>query len=387
MAPVTRRTAMAGALASLVAPAPGRGSTSASPLPLRDQAAVKGILYGSCVQVLEIEAKDDFTALIIAECGCVVPETAMNWNVGMRGRRPGVEDFSGADGIIDFSTKNNLAVRGHSLLWYQGAPEWFRAIPDRAGAEAAMVRFIAEMCTRYKGRVFCWDVVNEPIDVQDGRPDNLRRAVFLDQMGPEYFDLAHHVARATDPTVSLVVNDYGIEYDTPSQNKKRDAVLRLLERMKKMGTPVDALGVQAHLRVGGFPLSQPKLRRFFADVAALGLDIHITELDVTDEQTPPLIMVRDQLVADEYERFLDVALDQSAVNVVVTWGLSDRHSWINGEEDDRHVRPTDGQPYRPLPFDATLARKPAWSALARAFQRAQPRKSAVPFLPARQSAP
>jgi hypothetical protein len=42
--------------------------------------------------------------------------------------------------------------------------------------------------------------------------------------------------------------------------------------MRWAGTPVDALGVQGHLDVGGDPFSPAKFRRFLAEVAALELD-------------------------------------------------------------------------------------------------------------------
>lgn len=381
MPPVTRRRAMAGALASLVASAPRSGLAAAPPPALKDLAAAKGLLYGSCIQVGEIEANDALTALMAAECNCIVPETALAWNAGLESFYEGKLDFADADVVTGFARQHALPMRGHFLLWYQGVPDWFKALPDAARVEAAIVRFITTMCTRLKGSVFCWEVVNEPLNLKDGRPDGLRRAVFLDTLGPDYIDLAHHVVRATDSKARLVVNDYGFDYDTPEQNKKRDALLRLLERMKKAGTPLDTLGVQAHLRTGGIPMSQSKLRKFFDEVVGMGLDIHITELDVTDERTPPLVVARDQLVADEYRRFLDVALDQEAVNVVVTWGLTDRHSWINGEDGKPLFRPTDRQPYRPLPYDAALKRKPAWYALARAFETARPRKPVLAFPP------
>jgi hypothetical protein len=83
------------------------------------------------------------------------------------------------------------------------------------------------MCRRYRGRVFCWDVVNEPIYVEHGRADNLRKTVFLDQIGPDYLDLAYRAARAADPDAHLVVNEYGLVYETPAQDAKRTAVLRL----------------------------------------------------------------------------------------------------------------------------------------------------------------
>jgi endo-1,4-beta-xylanase len=369
---LTRRQTMAGALAALLI---GKSRTEGAdaPPPLRDLAAAKGILYGSCVQQAQLAAEDDFTALLLRECAALVPENEMKWQ--WMSHRPGEEDFSVPDRIVDFAMRHRIAVRGHNLLWYWRTPNWFKTLPDRASAEDAMLRRVTNMCRRYRGRVFCWDVVNEPVEIEDGRADNLRKSVFLDRIGPEYLDLAHHAAREADPGACLVVNEYGLVHDTPAQDKKRAAVLRLLERMKRAGTPVDALGVQAHLDVGGDPFSPEKLRRFLAEVAALGLDIQITELDATDERAPAEIEARDRLVADDYARFLDAALDEPAVNVVVTWGLSDRHSWIVRHESNSGGWRKDGLPSRPLPFDATLARKPAGDALAAAFRGAPARAS------------
>jgi endo-1,4-beta-xylanase len=50
------------------------------------------------------------------------------------------------------------------------------------------------------------------------------------------------------------------------------------------------------------------------------------------------------------------------VIAVLTWGLGDRYSWL------AKFKPReDGLPVRPLPFDESLAGKPAWTATANAF--------------------
>jgi endo-1,4-beta-xylanase len=199
--------------------------------------------------------------------------------------------------------------------------------------------------------------------------------VFLEALGPGYLDLAYRLARKTDPKARLVVNEYDIELDTPEHETRRTALINLLQRMQKAGTPVDAVGVQAHLdAVGGPPFSAERLRRFLAEIAALGLTIEITELDVTDERAPADTARRDQLVADTYRRFLDAALDEPAVNLVVTWGLSDRHSWIVRRETNQIKWRGDGLPSRPLPFDTDLQPKPAFAAIAAAFAAAPTRR-------------
>jgi endo-1,4-beta-xylanase len=189
--------------------------------------------------------------------------------------------------------------------------------------------------------------------------------------GPDYLDLAYRTAREADPDARLVVNEYDVELDAPEQEARRTALINLIGRMQRSGTPVDAVGIQAHLAcAGGPPFSPVRLRRFLAELAGLGMTIQITELDVTDENAPADTAVRDRLVADTYARFLDAALDEPAVKMVMTWGLSDRHSWIVRKETHESNWRTDGSPSRPLPFDAELKPKPAFEAIAQAFAHA-----------------
>jgi endo-1,4-beta-xylanase len=307
------------------------------------------------------------------EAGLVIAENEMKWQVMNRGA-PGDDDYAPADTIAAFAAADNLVLRGHNLLWYHRTPEWFFDLPDQTEQERAVIEHIEQLAGRYRGRIHSWDVVNEPIEPTDGRPDGLRAAVFLETLGPEYLDLAYHTARDADPNARLVVNEYDVELDAPEQEARRVALLRLLERMRRFGTSVDAVGIQAHLTaVGGPPFSAPLLRRFLADIAGLGLTIQITELDVTDENAPADVTVRDSLVADTYRRFLDAALDEPAVKMVVTWGLSDRHSWIVRQETYQTKWRTDEAASRPLPFDADLEAKPALEAIAQAFQHAPTR--------------
>jgi endo-1,4-beta-xylanase len=134
--------------------------------------------------------------------------------------------------------------------------------------------------------------------------------------------------------------------------------------MRRAGVPVDILGIQAHLEIGVKPFSARKLADFIAAVSALGIEVAITELDVVDAAAPGNIAKRDSMVADEYRRFLDVALASPSVRTVFTWGLSDRHSWIVRRESGANTWRSDGLAPRPLPFDTVLAPKPAWASLS-----------------------
>jgi len=142
----------------------------------------------------------------------------------------------------------------------------------------------------------------------------------------------------------------------------------LLARLKARGVPVQALGLQAHLQAGVKELNQTQLAQFCADVAALGLKIVITELDVRDNRVAGDPALRDEAVASQARAYLDAVLTCPAVMGVLSWGLSDRRSWLNDElpRDDKLVQ-------RPLPLDSELRRKPLWQAIADAFAAAPPR--------------
>jgi endo-1,4-beta-xylanase len=371
-----RRSILAAGLAALAA---GIAAEVGPPVPaaetaeLRRLAAAKGLLYGTTISAAQIVHDPAFVDLVLRQAGLVVPENDMKWQ-DMNLGAPGRDDYRPADTVAGFAVEGGLVLRGHNLLWYYRTPPWFLRLPSRDAQRRAVVEHIRALAGRYRGIVHSWDVVNEPIEPKDGRPDGLRKAVFLDALGPEYLDLAYRTARETDPKARLVVNEYDVELDTPEHEARRTVLLNLLQRMRRAGTPVDAVGIQAHLTAfGGPPFSAARLRRFLADIAGLGLTVQITELDVTDAHAPADIGVRDQLVADTYRRFLDAALDEPAVKMVVTWGLSDRHSWIVRRETNETKWRKDGLPSRPLPFDADLQPKPAYAAMAEAFAHAPSR--------------
>jgi endo-1,4-beta-xylanase len=373
----TRRGFLAAGRAALGAGATGmrsRRSRAAETIALRKLAAEKGLLYGTTISATQITGDPPFVELVRQEAGLVVAENEMKWQVMNRGAL-GDDDYGPADTIANFAAAHNLVLRGHNLLWYHRTPNWYFDLTNRQEQERAVVDHIRQLAGRYRGKIHSWDVVNEPIEPKDGRLDGLRTAVFLETLGPEYLDLAYHTARDVDPKTRLVVNEYDIELDAPEHEARRIALLHLLERMRRSGTPVDAVGVQAHLTAdGGPPFSASVLRRFFAEIAGLGLTIQITELDVTDEHATADVTIRDGLVADTYRRFLDAALAEPAVKMVVTWGLSDRHSWIVRQETSQAKWRTDDAASRPLPFDADLEPKPAFDAIAGAFAHA-PRRA------------
>jgi endo-1,4-beta-xylanase len=181
----------------------------------------------------------------------------------------------------------------------------------------------------------------------------------------------------TDPAARLVYNEFDIEMELPDQLEKRRVLFDLIDGFKKRGTPLDAVGLQSHLFIADMARFDEKAFSGFLDeLAARGLQIMLTELDCVDKGAPSDIAARDAAVAAVYRRYLDVALAHRAVTTVITWGVSDRMSWIVSVGDPRTKR-EDGLRPRPLPFDADCRPKPVYTAMAEAL-RSAPQRAAAP---------
>jgi endo-1,4-beta-xylanase len=219
---------------------------------------------------------------------------------------------------------------------------------------------------RYAGQMHSWDVVNEQVETRNANVDGIRVTPWFTVLGYDYIDRAFRTAHAADPHTSLVYNDYDLELNTDWHAARRRRVLRLLQDFKSQGTPVHALGIQAHLTPEG--VFEPAIFTNFLDhVAAMGYAIIISEMDVVDNTFPADVASRDAMVADVYRRFWTTALAHPAVTIALTWGITDKYTWLNTVD---FARRTDGLPVRSLPLDDQYHRKPAYDVLLKALATA-----------------
>jgi len=152
-------------------------------------------------------------------------------------------------------------------------------------------------------------------------------------------------------------------------------VLKLLEGFRKRGTPVDALGVQSHIRLLK-PLSAAKIvresegpwRRFLDEVVGMGYKLLVTEFDVNDRMAPTPIGPRDRMVADYAKAYLNLMLSYPQLGDLLCWGMVDRYSWL--EQFDPRA---DKTPKRGTPYDANFRPKLLRQAIAAAFSQARTR--------------
>ncbi|MFQ4142085.1 endo-1,4-beta-xylanase [Chlorogloeopsis sp. ULAP02] len=339
---------------------PKRDFTVVGQASLKQRAAAKGLIFGAATEQRILLTNTQFANTFVKDCGMLVAENDLKWFT-IRSN-PHIFDFTKGDWLAKFARTHGMLFRGTPLVWELGLPRWFKKKVNHKNAERFLVEHITKVAKHYAGIVHSWDVVNEAIAVsRSKRSDGLSRSPWLEFLGEGYIELAFRTAAKADPKAMLVYNDRWLDYDTPVGNAQRAAVLKLLERLKSKKIPVHALGIQAHLKARETRFNAEKMRGFLKDVASLGLKILITELDVQDEGLPADSMVRDRIIAAAYEDYLSVVLDEKAVIAVLTWGLSDRYTWLSRTSK------------RPLLYDSYFQRKLAWNAIARAFEQAPKR--------------
>lgn len=324
-------------------------------------------LFGAAVRPDQLT---DETPLLHAIRGCqlLVPEYHGQWSA-VEWRR-GDPWYGNYDAICDFAEKHGQQVRGHSLIWEQMTPGWARDEMLSARDWTTIERHFATLLPRYSGRIHEWIVVNEMIDTEQG-DHGFRRTAFQRAYGNDYVRRALETAHVLDPRAKLMINDYSLLYDNSVDEARRSQMLRLVERIKASGTPLDMVGIQGHLELRKGRIAQLKAARFIRDLSAMGVEVAITELDVLEDDLDGPVEARDARVAQAAQDLLEVVADQPAVGSVVTWGLSDTQSWLQDRlpatRAAQACSPVDcGRMNRGLPFDGAMRPKPMHAALQRA---------------------
>ena len=348
MRTATRRQALAGLAATTVAGA------SAPAL------AARAVPFGSAAQIETFRADARYRDALRRLCDVIVPMNDLKWEA-LRHRRDGF-DFTGADELVGFATSNGKALRGHALLWGDALPPWARQMSSRAEAERELVGHIETVVGRYKGRIATWDVVNEVIAF-DPKPDApMRDTIWQRLLGSEHVEIAFRTAAKADPKARLVLNDFHFEEAVPGAAARRAVALGIVRRLKDKGIPIHGVGLQSHLYADK-TLDSDGIAKFVADLAALDVEVEITELDVIDWKLAAGTELRDRIAAEQVRTYLTAICSVRPPRAIVTWGLTDRYSWVHDTFPRR-----DAARARPLPLDANYRPKPMMHVIER-FRR------------------
>lgn len=325
---------------------------------LRERADKAGILVGTAV-VPQLFGEAAYAETLAREFNMIEPENAMKWGAIRPSRS--TFNFVPGDKVVEFAKTHGQKVRGHCLIWGKYNPVWLARGKFTAAQLSDLMReHINTVAKHFAGQVFAWDVVNESFNAQGGMEHSIwydSPGIGLAGKGTAYIEQAFRLARAADPKALLFYNDY----DTEGLNAKSDAVYAMAMDFKKRGVPIDGVGIQAHV----FNLSMKEISSLAANIkrlTALGLQVHITEMDVAlPLDAKGTLMDRADLErqAEIYRFVANACLEQPGCSAFQTWGFTDKYSWIPDY--------TKGKKGAALLFNEGYHPKPAYNALIEVF--------------------
>lgn len=303
--------------------------------PMREYATRAGKGLGVAVPVWRgYLDQPDKASLISTNFNMVVAENCMKFDAIHPSRDS--YSFGGPDGLVDFAIKNDMAVRGHTLVWHKQVPGWLTSDGKinshkytRDELLTIMKEHIDKVAGRYKKKIREWDVVNECLDDDqsivwtDPKSFKLRQSVWQLGIGSDFIEKAFEYAHQADPDAELYLNDYGVEF---MGQPKAEAFYNLAKSLVEKGVPIHGVGLQCHITVGELKADKlvANIRRF----EEIGLKCIITELDIAQDN--PGSEGADVRQAIEYCETVNAALSEPNCPTVMIWGIKDDDSWRKG---------------------------------------------------------
>jgi len=169
--------------------------------------------------------------------------------------------------------------------------------------------------------------------------------------GSAYVEQAFRWSHEADPKALLFYNENGGE----GLNKKSDAIYAMVKDFRQRGVPIDGVGLQMH--ISQFDLDTAAIASNIARLTALGVQVHLTELDISLPVDSDGTAVKNDLArqAEVYRGIVRACLQSPGCTAIQTWGFTDKYSWIGS-----HSHHTRGAA---LPFDGAYKPKPAYDAI------------------------
>jgi len=341
-------------------------ATGTTNTPSLKQTFKNDFLMGTALSSQQIEEKDSGAArLVPQQFNAVTPENIMKAEI----IHPGWDryNFDLADKLVAYAKKHDMKVTAHTLIWHSQTPSFLRGMKDADSVKQYFVNHINTVASRYDGKVYSWDVVNEALN-EDG---TLRNSIFLQKLGNDYIVEAFRLAQKAAPHTLLYYNDYNIE-----QPKKRAGAIEIIKKIQAAGVRIDGVGIQGHWHADNVPMEN--IEQSIKEFSALGIQVAFTELDLSvlpnpgnrpnsadisqtaeynakiNPYTKALPDSLQQKLAVAYADLFNLFLKyKDNISRVTFWGVNDGQSWLNGF-------PVRGRTNYPLLFDRQFNPKPAF---------------------------
>ena len=344
---------------SPAAPHTAAAAPAVAPDSLRALAAKVGLHIGTAASPSRL-SNPNVAAITAAQFSVLTPENEMKWQVVEP--TEGTFDWTGADNLVNFAEANHELVRGHTLLWHNQLPTWLTTgvangtISD-AQLKDLLHQHITTEVSRYRGKIWQWDVANEFFT--DSNPSTINPNDFwISHLGTGIIADAFRWAHAADPHALLCYNDYNIAGEDGS-NAKSDAVFAMVQSLLAQGVPISCVGDQGHLDTQ-FGFSGTRMQQDLQRYVSLGVKVAITEADVrtfvetTDSNQTPTDSLSQFAQPFEFGQMLKACLAVRDCISFTIWGFDDAESWVPGTFK--------GEGFADI-YDVNLNPKPAYTEL------------------------
>jgi endo-1,4-beta-xylanase len=292
---------------------------------LREKASKADVMIGAAVNVHYLP-EAAYASTLSREFNMLEPEDAMKWE----SLRPDEKtfNFGDADRLVEFARTHGMKVRGHNLVWGTHNPEWLMRNGYSSRKLSALLHdHITHVVDHFQNRVFAWDVVNEAFNEKGKLHDSIwyKQPGIGAGSGTAYIEQAFRWAHEADPHALLFYN----EAEAEELNSKSDAVYAMVQDFRHRGVPIDGVGFQMHIY--NLNPNLPSIAANFARFGKLGVQIHITEMDVAlpVTETANVRNLADlDRQAEIYREIVKICLQTLGCSAIQTWGVTDKYSWL-----------------------------------------------------------
>ncbi|HPD00169.1 MAG TPA: carbohydrate-binding protein, partial [Acetivibrio sp.] len=245
----------------------------------------------------------------------VTPENSTKWGSVESSRD--VMNWSQANMAYNYAKSNGFPFKFHTLVWGSQEPGWVSGL-SASEQKAEVLEWFDAAAEKFGDSEYV-DVVNEPLHAKP----SYRNAIGGDgSTGWDWVIWSFEEARKRF-SGKLLINEYGIINDGNATNQ----YIQIINLLKERGL-VDGIGIQCHC-FNIDTVSVNTMKSNLDKLAATGLPIYVSELDITGDDSTQL---------QRYQEKFPVLWEYPSVKGVTLWG------WIQGQtwKDNTHLITSSG---------------------------------------------
>lgn len=320
---------------------------------LKSLAAAKNIQLGNFAMP-KLLGEKPYANILTSQFEFALIDNQPNWHFTDTDLRPSATEFnfSRIDEVVAFAQQHNMALQAHHFVWGEEKwlPDWLvNGTHNKEQLLDLIHQHIQTVGQRYSGQIREWTVVNEAFS--RGQHIYGLKDWWADHIGDQsYIDQSFIWARQADPHAKLILNDFGNEAISDISNAMYDYVKGAKER----GIPIDGIGLQMHID-GGHPPSKEEVLSNMKRFGELGVEVYVTEFDVTMNDVKADAKDRDRIQGAIYYEMMRACIESGVCHSFAFLGITDKETWYNYLPGTPNANP--------LLFDKSYKPKPAFYSL------------------------